>query len=580
MSDELAGVGLLQGRRRQGRIVPVSGQTAAAATALIAALVLIYCWRREGTLENILFTLGTTLALGGLVLVLTRRALFAAVAVGAFCLVIVAAAGVKRETMNMVVHAYDVFFYLTSWSTVSFLAGEYPGLVLRALALVCVVGAAAWLAWRLDPTRIARRLGACVFATGLGVGLIGAFTKEERRHMQFYFENLYLSSFYASWGETLGTLWHGTLLEAAPPGGGTTPLAPPTSCTPATRPPHIVLIHQESLVQPSLFPTLGYDRGVDDLFKSDTGRIHPLRVETYGGASWLTEFSLLAGVSTQAFGGMRQFVQTFMVNKLSDTLPQRLAQCGYRNVVFYPMLRNFVSNDKFYASVGLKEIFDLKAQKAKSAQERDRFYYANALDEMARHKQASDQPLFTYIQTMSAHWPYDKTFQPDMQVAGGAAGTHPEMHEYLRRVSMAKLDHDWLLTELQRRFPGEPILVVQYGDHHPSATRMLLGFGETTEVEDVAIDENSPGYITYYATRGIGYEVPDVAAGIPPGEAVDIAYLGLIIQAAARLPLSPAMAERKRLMELCRGRYNSCRDRDEILSFHRRLIDGGVIIAR
>jgi len=27
--------------------------------------------------------------------------------------------------------------------------------------------------------------------------------------MQFYFENLYVSSFYASWGETLEALWRG-----------------------------------------------------------------------------------------------------------------------------------------------------------------------------------------------------------------------------------------------------------------------------------------------------------------------------------------------------------------------------------
>ena len=28
---------------------------------------------------------------------------------------------VKRATMNMVVHAYDLFFYLSSWSTISYL---------------------------------------------------------------------------------------------------------------------------------------------------------------------------------------------------------------------------------------------------------------------------------------------------------------------------------------------------------------------------------------------------------------------------------------------------------------------------
>ena len=83
-------------------------------------------------------------------------------------------------------------------------------------------------------------------------------------------------------------------------------------------------------MQPSLFATLSYDRAVEPFFHSADGALHELRVETYGGASWLTEFSLLAGVSTHAFGGMRQFVQTFMQGKLKDTLPQALERCGYR----------------------------------------------------------------------------------------------------------------------------------------------------------------------------------------------------------------------------------------------------------
>ena len=43
----------------------------------------------------------------------------------------------------------------------------------------------------------------------------------------------------------------------------------------------------------------------------------------------------------------------------------------------------------------------------------------------------------------------------------------------------------------------------------------------------------------------------------------------------AGLPLSDSHRERKRLMELCKGRYYSCKEREEILAFHRRLIDFG-----
>src|SRR5229473_1662194 len=182
----------------------------------------------------------------------------------------------------------------------------------------------------------------------------------------------------------LPILWRGQLIEAAPLGSGPH-FAMPPECVTATKPPHIILIHQESLVPPGHFPTLQYDHRVDRLFASHDGKEHRLRVETYGGASWLTEFSVLTGLSTQSFGGMSQFVQPLMAGKLRDTLPETLSRCGYRNVVLYPLIRNFVSNAKFYASIGLKEMFDAEDQGAKTNNERDRFYFGNVLDEISRH---------------------------------------------------------------------------------------------------------------------------------------------------------------------------------------------------
>jgi phosphoglycerol transferase MdoB-like AlkP superfamily enzyme len=504
-----------------------------------------------------------------------RRALFSTVLVASIVAVIVWAASAKRATMNMVVHAYDLFFYLSSWSTVSYMWSEQRRYVVGLIGACLAIALVGWFAYRIDSTRIPRRWAALLLAVFVALAWFGAYTKGERRHMQFYYSNLYVSSFYASWGETVEALWRGALIEAAPKGGATSLFAIPSQCDVAARPPHIILIHQESVVQPSLFPTLRYDQSVDSFFKSDDRSLHKLRVETYGGASWLTEFSLLAGVSTHAFGGMRQFVQTFTQNKLKDTLPQVLNRCGYRNVVFYPLLKNFVSNDRFYNSIGLKEIFDLKAQGAKTAQERDRFYFENAMAEMGRHFEASQRPLFTYIQTMSAHWPYDVKYEPEIDVPGGGPGTEPEMHEYLRRVAIAKMDYDYLVAELRQRFPRERFLIVHYGDHHPMATRTLLGYKDETEAEDVILDQESIGFITYYAAQGVNYRLP----ALPPHEPLDVAYLGTVMLELAGLPLSDSHRERKRLMTVCRGRYSTCSKRDEVLLFHRRLIDSGVMAA-
>jgi Sulfatase len=557
-----------------GQVVPPA--TAWLGVGLVSLSLTGSFWQDEGEFANILFTLGITAALVAFLILLARRALFAVVVVASLVISIVVAAAAKRATMNMVVHAYDLFFYLGSWPTVSYLWSDQRRYVLAALAGLLLVALAALRAYRLDGTRVARRWSAVALAVSLLVAWYGAMNKGERRHMQFYFANLFVSSFYASWGETLEAFWRGALMEADPHAAMAPAFTIPSRCQPAGRPPHVILIHQESVVQPSLFAGLSYDDAVDPFFWSADKTLHQLRVETYGGASWLTEFSLLAGVSTHSFGSMRQFVQTFMQNKLKDTLPQALERCGYRNVVFYPLLKNFVSNDRFYNSIGLREIFDLRAQEAKSAQERDRFYYDNAMAEMERHFQATRQPLFTFIQTMSAHWPYDFVFEPHVQVAGGGPGTDREMHEYLRRVSMAKLDYDYLVGELQRRFPGERFLIVHYGDHHPMATRTLLGYKSDTEAEDVILDPESIGFITYYAVQGINYRVP----ALPPYQPLDVSYLGSVILNLAGLPLSDSHRERLRLMTLCQGRYYTCARRGEVLRFHRRLIDSGVVGAQ
>jgi phosphoglycerol transferase MdoB-like AlkP superfamily enzyme len=550
--------------------------TSWAVAALIGAMLARYFWVDEGAIPNILFTAGVTLALIVLLVLLAQRVLFATTLVALLVVLIVAISSLKRAVMNMVMHAYDIIFYLSSWSTISYLwSDQRRYLVALAGALIGFAGAT-WLAYRADGTCVSRRWAGAALPFAIALAWYGAAAKGERRHMQFYFENLYVSSFYASWGETLEALWRGALLEAAPRAVAAAPaFAAPTACTLGAKPPHVLLIHEESVVQPALFPTLRYDHAVDPFFHSYDDQTHRLRVETYGGASWLTEFSILAGVSTHAFGGMRQFVQSFTQNKLKETLPQVFERCGYRNVVFYPLLRNFVSNDRFYSSIGLKEIIDMRAQGAKSTQERDHFYFANAVADMDKHFKSSRKPLFMYIQTMSAHWPYDFKYQPDVDVPGGGPGTDPEMHEYLRRLSLAKMDFDALVSELRHRFPLERFLLVHYGDHHPMATRTLLGFDADTEAEDVALNPESVGFITYYAVRGLNYRVPT----LPQFETLDVPYLGTVILDAAGLPLSDSHRERKRLMLLCRGRYQTCEHRDEILLFHRRLIDSGVMAA-
>lgn len=582
MTDETAGL-LLASPARDGANSPHStasrrGLGVGAVMALSAAAALAvgtYSYRFEGGAPNQFYVTSANLLSAALVVLATRRVLVAAVLISALAGIIVQAGAVKHKLVEMNVHAYDVFFYLTSGPTLHFLASEYGSFILRLGIGLAAIITLVLVAYRLDGTRIPRRISGVAVIVLVASTALAAHIKGERSHTQQYWDDLTLSTFYSSMADTAEALWRGQLIEAGPP-SGEAQLVIPASCTPIEKPPHIVLIHQESVVPPGVVPGVTYDKSLDSFFQSFDGLTHHLRVETYGGASWLTEFSILTGVSTYAFGGMRAFVHSLMSGKIKDTLPQSLSRCGYRNVVFFPGDRNFVSYAKFYTSAGMGEIFDSRDMKASRLNERDRFFYGKAMEEMARHFKASGQPLFTYVLTMATHGPYNRTYMPEVSVPGGGPGITPEMNEYLRRLAMAKTDFEEFMTELERRFPNERFLVVHYGDHHPVATRAYLGYADIDKPQDVPLARDSVGYITYYAMRGIRYAPPD----LPAQETLDVPYLGTLVLDAARLPLSDAYKERKRLLAHCQGRYDGCSDRQQILSFHRRLIESGLLQAR
>jgi hypothetical protein len=282
---------------------------------------------------------------------------------------------------------------------------------------------------------------------------------------------------------------------------------------------------------------------------------------------------VLTGISARSLGGMAQFAQHVMAGKIRDSLPEALIRCGYRAIAVYPMLRYFASFDRFLGGLGMHEIIDAKDQHATLPDERDRFYYANALKQMEQHFARSSAPLFTYIETMATHGPYTETYMPEVEVAGGAPGTPAQLNEYLRRLGFAREDYAFLRVELERRFPGQSFLIVHYGDHQPLATSPLLGFPEDATVEEVMASGNEAALLTYYAVDALRFAPPP----LPQLEALDVPYLASIVLQSAGLPLSEAHRERLRLMALCNGAYRACPAREEILTFHRRLIEAGLL---
>ena len=551
--------------------------TVGALALVLATLALVQL--TETTQIRFVFSAVVTISIAAFITLLSRRVLFASLVTLALVAAISCLSYAKREGMNMALHSYDFLFY-ASFSTLSFLWADYRYYLLGAILFVAGAATLATLAWRVDKLRCHRVASGAVLAiTTAATAWSGPQAKAPISVHQIFGQDsaASITVFYLSWSETFDALTGGKSLMAFEAAARTTlpGFTTPTSCTPSEKPPNIVLIHQESIFPPSIFPAVDYDRNLDRFFFSDDNKLHKLRVETYGGASWVTDFSLFTGVSALSFGYIRPFIPVFLNGRLKETLPQWLGTCGYRNLLFFPFDGSFIALEKFYLSMGFHKVFDRNAQGVKSWHERDRVYFQNALNAAEQHLATSRAPLFLYVQTMTAHGPYDQARWPEENVSGGGAGTSAELNEYLRRLAIVSKDGEFLIDELKRRFPDERFLIVRFGDHQPSATRALLGAPADPHAP-MSQSEFPDAFITFYALSGINFAV----RSLPAFEALDIPFLDTVILEAARLPLTEAQQERKRLMQVCAGQYFQCKHREEILTFHRRLINSAIVQAR
>jgi hypothetical protein len=156
-----------------------------------------------------------------------------------------------------------------------------------------------------------------------------------------------------------------------------------------------------------------------------------------------------------------------------------------------------------------------------------------------------------------------------------APGNAPSIDEYLRRQAMSAEQYKAFLAGLKKKFPGEPFLIVRYGDHQPEFSPQILdpkldeaGIGRKLESYDPRY------YATYYAIDAVNFEPVQSPVVM---DTIDAAYLPLVIQEAAGLPLDPSFEEQKRIMLRCKGVFYACNDGAEAKRLNRLLINAGLI---
>jgi sulfatase-like protein len=480
----------------------------------------------------------------------------------------------KFKFTRMHLHAYDFIFFLRTSSAPLFVLRNLRPLMTKCLWHVLLYMILLSLIWAIEPAAVGRPYAAASFVVAL-VALV--IVRRDIAPAQFigHFGSPSITMFLETIGEAIQALCRRSVIAIEPAANEVPALSQQSAAKPDRTPPNIIVILNDSTFPPWLYPSIRYDPSLAEFFRSIDGRSRQLRVETFGGATWMTEFSVLTGIPASCYGSFRAHVFHWATGQIRHSLPHSLKRHGFRTAAFYPVPKEFVGAGDFYHSIGFDEFIDRDMMGTDRDREADAFYFAHATDWLTRHFATRDEPTFIFVATMLNHFPHNLRYVAEsgamMPMNGGA---NAEFEEYLRRLASSARDYADLRDELKNRFPEREFLLVHFGDHQPSFT--WPAFGDQSWLETIwSLPTEEVAYRTYFSIDGVNFQ-PRIETSLP--DALEVAYLGTVILNAAGLPLDPVHAARQELMVRHSGRlFFADQDGKIAGQLNRRLVDAGLI---
>lgn len=531
----------------------------------LAALGILY-QTEYGLYGQTLFVLAWV-SLNCTFLVLCRRpGISAALSLALFSLVIVLSK-FKFDVTWMTLGFLD--FLIIDADTFSFLLQIFPDLRTK-LFIGAVVGVpAALLIWRFDPFRVRRVLAAILGIACFQLLVVMSLAVPEEPTEPFqgvnHISNVARSGVLAAY-ELATTGWIEADKSADRLRG-----ALDAPCQPPEKRPNIILILDEASFDITAAPGIKVPPGYREHFKSMDGKERIFLVEGSGGPTWYTEYNVLTGLSARSYGRLKFYVTRIAADRVERGLPQALRRCGYKTTTFYPAYGAFLSARRFQATAGVERMVDQEEMGARYV-EPDAYYYDRAIKTL---RSETDKPQFVFVYLTANHFPWYEPNFPERTPGWKPLGNSDQADEYIRRQVMSAQDYRAFLERLKKEFPGEPFLIVRFGDHQPFISQRLMQPNADDKTVASALASYDQRYFsTYYAVDAINFPQVNLSSALDPLEAP---YLPLVILEAAGLPLDPTFVEQKRILERCKGLFYSCAAGAEARRFNRMLVDAGLI---
>ncbi|HEX7816488.1 LTA synthase family protein [Dyella sp.] len=508
---------------------------------------------------------------GALAFALARVAI-ALVLSGALFLLLRVMSVLKLRYLDSPLMASD-FIYYARTSLLETLR-HYPHLFGVSVAICLVVPPMLWLVWRHDwrlqwrNRRTWRVCGTlvCVFAFWGCLSPAGPFAVVHRRDIWDKLSDeasAQLTNFFVTFSESgVQMPAQSSEADAEKTWASTAIGQPATAHAPY---PDIIEVLEESTFDPADFEGCDIPQCHVKLFQEDARtRSHGyMRVHTWGGGTWMSEFAALTGMPHDIFGPAGMYAPFVLAPHVHDALPLQLQRLGYLTIAVYPTNGNFLNGRNAYHAYGFDRFFDAQDLKLDEWEETDAQMFDAVKRAYAQVKKPG-QPVFVMVLTLNQHGPHDtdplSTLSPPFNQ--NPLKTLPDRQALNFVTYLARLhDSDTAMTQLEHDFLDrpDPTMIVQFGDHQPSFSGVIRDMKRQLP-EALRPQQN---YLTYYMLKS-NFNGP----ALPKYPALDIAYLPTMVLQAAGLPADPYFSASIALRDKCNGTYADCKDQALIDSYH------------
>jgi phosphoglycerol transferase MdoB-like AlkP superfamily enzyme len=547
--------------------LPYAGQVVVLAAVHLAAFGLLI-WSETAPAAQAAYVL-TWGALNFFWLALLRRPITSGALSLALLVILILLSQLKHQTLMMTATFVDVM--IVDIATVTFLLTIFPGLAWVVGAAVLLAIPALIVIWRLDPFRLRRRSASAGFALCFAGLATLSFAVPMDREAVFH-RHEFVSKFARSGAVAVIDLLTRGVLEADATALDRLPLGAGGGCEVGHKPPHIVMVFDESSFDVTMLPNVKVPPSYHERFRSSDGKMRSFVVEGSGGPSWYTEYNVLTGLSVRSYGRFADSVTRLAAGRVKRGLPHALRACGYKTFSLYSWFGAFVGARGFQTTAGIEHFLDAKQLRTGPA-DTDSFYYDHAARVIAQERH--NGPVFAFVYLATNHFPWNYRYRPDLLSDWVNPGNPYEIDEYLRRQEMSVRDLAQFRERLSREFPDDRFFLVRFGDHQPRFAKDYLDPALDPSEAAKRILARDPRYFTtYYATEGINYRPVDLSSAL---DVLDAPYLPLVVLEGAGLPLDPTFSEQKKILMRCGGMFYLCADGAEARRFNRLLIDAGLI---